>query len=872
MDHTPRTHRPGPPDPARSGKGPAAAAGQAPAPLLPGCREVLARAPVLVTELDAQGRIRYLNPFLERLTGWSLQEVEGRDWFETFLPEEDRGRIRDLFREAMAATPSRSNVNAILTRRGERREIAWNDQVIADEEGRNCLLAIGMDITETLQLREKTRLAEAAIDSSPNPIAFADPAGKLSYVNEAFVRTWKLASREEALGRPAASFWQDRAAAEKVVQALHREGSWTGVLAARLADGSSLELHLSAHAVRDSQGRISALMAWFQDVSQTREAQRALHRSQELLRRILDSIRTFVVVFSAEGGILEANQSALNLVGMQRQEVVGRTLAEVPWWKDRPETDRVRSCLLQAAAGAPVRAEFTLTAADGRRVVLDMAFRPIREDGHLRIVVCGMDVTERTESLRVLEASEEKYRQLHQSIRDAFLSTDLQGRILECNPAFESLAGYSRQELQQLPAGALSVETWPLDEPETRHRILTEGDSGLREMRLRRKDGAVRTVELRTFLIRDRRQQPAAVWSLIRDISERRAMEEALRASEARLREAQQLAGFGNWELDLRTGELNWSEETCRIFEITPQEFTGSEAAFYSRVHPEDREMVQQAYLRSLQERTPYTIIHRVLLPDGRIKYVQEHCVTFYDHDGRPVRSLGTVQDITASHIAHLKLEASLREKEVLLRELHHRVKNNLQILSSLLHFQSQKTGASEVLRETQDRLRSLQLVHERLYRSSDLARVELGAYVEDLCRQLQLSLHDRCPGGRLEVRAASVEVPSQTAVPVGMLLTELVTNAFKHGLKDATYGVVRVETRVEGDVLRLRVEDSGPGLTGPAVPPAGGSFGLRLVQELVEQLHGTLEVSTGPGWPVCIAIPLRTGSPGEPLPPRAHG
>jgi PAS domain S-box-containing protein len=834
-----------------------ASAARPKATLLPHCREVLAQAPVLVVELDARGAIRWVNPYLEQVTGWSLQEIRDSDWFEMLVPEEDRASARDVFRAAMASKPTRGNVNAILTRRGERREIAWNDQVIEDGQGNPALLAIGMDITETIRLKEKAHLAESAIESSPDAIAFADSSARLSYVNSTFVRLWKLPSREEAVGRPATSFWRDSAAAEQVLEALRRDGSWRGELTARLADGSSAVLRLSAHSVCDAQGNSTALMAWFQDVSEARMADQALRQSRELLRRILDSIRTSVILLSAAGVVLEANQSFLNLVRRRREEVVGRSFGEAPWWEETGELERVRACLEQAFTGRVSSADLTLAGAGGQRVVLDMAFRPLYgESGELRIVACGMDITERLESLRVVKESEEKYRQLHQSMRDAFLSVDLQGHVLECNSAFEAMVGYSRQELETLASRALSVRSWPLDDPQVRKRILADGDSGLYETSLRRKDGSVLAVELRTFLVRDREGKPTAMWSIVRDITERKAMEEALRSSEARLREAQRLAGLGSWQLDPTTGELTWSEEIYRIFETTPEEFPGTEAAFLSMVHPDDREMVDQAYRRSLRERTPYSVIHRLLFPDGRIKYVQEHCETVYDEEGHPLRSLGTVQDITARHTIQLKLEASLREKEVLLRELHHRVKNNLQILSSLLHFQSQKTGASELLRDIQDRLRSLQLVHERLYRSPNLARIELGSYLDDLCRQLRLSFHDQCPGARLELQMEPLEVPSQVALAVGMIVTELVVNAFKHGLSGGNGGFVRVALQKTAAGLHLQVEDSGPGLEDPSVLETGSSFGLRVVRDLVAQLGGRLHLQAGPGCRVQIVIP----------------
>ncbi|MCS6293090.1 MAG: PAS domain S-box protein [Nitrospira sp.] len=142
-------------------------------------------------------------------------------------------------------------------------------------------------------------------------------------------------------------------------------------------------------------------------------------------------------------------------------------------------------------------------------------------------------------------------------------------------------------------------------------------------------------------------------------ITERKRAEEALRESEARLREAQAMAHLGNWELDLVNDRLLCSDEIFRIFEVDQAQFSASYEAFLNAVHPDDRAPVNEAYQRSVQNRTPYAIVHRLLMPDGRIKYVQERGETFYDDEGRPLRSMGTVQDITERREDQLQLQHS---------------------------------------------------------------------------------------------------------------------------------------------------------------------------------------------------------------------
>ena len=146
----------------------------------------------------------------------------------------------------------------------------------------------------------------------------------------------------------------------------------------------------------------------------------------------------------------------------------------------------------------------------------------------------------------------------------------------------------------------------------------------------------------------------------IRDITEKKKIEEQLMESNIRFKEAERIAHLGNWELDLKKNKLRWSDETYRIFEISPKEFHGSYEDFIDLVHIEYREMVNQAYANSLKNRIPFDILYRIRMKDGRIKHIHERCETFYADDGTPYRSIGTVHDITERKLTEERLKRQL--------------------------------------------------------------------------------------------------------------------------------------------------------------------------------------------------------------------
>ncbi len=154
---------------------------------------------------------------------------------------------------------------------------------------------------------------------------------------------------------------------------------------------------------------------------------------------------------------------------------------------------------------------------------------------------------------------------------------------------------------------------------------------------------------------------------LSRDITERKQAENALIESTRRLTEAQRLASLGSWALDMRTNRLEWSEEVFRIFEVDPGRFRASYEAFLEMVHPDDRSRVHQTYAESLKSRKPYEIVHRLRMPDGRIKYVEERCETEYDGAGLPLRSLGTVLDVTRQRQAERDVQEAADHLQAIL-------------------------------------------------------------------------------------------------------------------------------------------------------------------------------------------------------------
>ena len=233
------------------------------------------------------------------------------------------------------------------------------------------------------------------------------------------------------------------------------------------------------------------------------------------------------------------------------------------------------------------------------------------------------------------------------------------------------------------------------------------------------------------------------------------------------------------------------------------------------------------------------------------------------------LESVCVAQDIRALKEAESALRRSLREKDVLLREVHHRVKNNLQVVSSLLHAEQQAVSDPDARRRfevSQQRIRSMAAIHEQLYRTDDLSRVDFAAYLDDLAGHLPQA-HDGTRH-RLRVDAVPVQLPLSTALPAGIIVNELVANAFEHAFPEGQTGTVTVQVRTGDTAATLTVCDDGVGdpgwlasANGSDAPPEA-SIGRRLVRGLIRQLRGTLNVTTDGGTCVSVTFPVQDATP----------
>lgn len=391
---------------------------------------------------------------------------------------------------------------------------------------------------------------------------------------------------------------------------------------------------------------------------------RQLRDSELRSRTVLDNVLDGIISINEQGIVESFNRAAERIFGYPAEEVIGRNVKML-----MPEPYHSQHDLYLGnyiSSGVPkiigIGSEVVGLRKDGTIFPMDLAVTETWLEGRHIFTGIARDISLRKQAEDLISRTS----RLNQAILDgadySIIATDTDGVILTFNRGAEKMLGYTANELVgkftpallhdmhevQQRALELTAAGIPVEPGfEVFVAVARQGKPDTNEWSYVRKDGSRFPVLLTVTALRDEHGDVTGFLGIARDITEQKKAAQELRESSESVARAQQIAHFGNWDWNIETGSLRWSDEMYRIFGLQPQEFSANYEAFLQAVHPDDRELVRNAVNSAIVQRTPYCIEHRVVLPDGSERTVHEQGEAFFNDEGKPVRMLGTVQDIT---------------------------------------------------------------------------------------------------------------------------------------------------------------------------------------------------------------------------------
>jgi PAS domain S-box-containing protein len=599
-----------------------------------------------------------------------------------------------------------------------------------------------------------------------------------------------------------------------------------------------------------------------------------LRESEEKYRLLVEGQKDMVVELDTEGRFLFVSPSYCEMFGKTEEELIGKKFIPSVHQDDRESTVKSMKCLYNPPYTCYV--EQRAMTRDGW-LWIAWSDKAVRDDkGNVStIIAVGRDINERKKAEEALKESEAHYRAIFEHTGTATIIVEEDTTISLANAEFEKLSGYSREELEGKMGWADFVEKNYLKKMKKYHSLRRTDPAAapiIYDFRFIDRQANVKNIHLNVDIIPGTKKSVASLLDITErkkaekalakltieitnvnvllkaEIKERKRMDQIVDDNVKRLKLALESSEMGAWDLDIVNDTSIRTLEHDQIFGYDSLLPEWGSKIFFEHILTADRKYVQQKFENAYETNKLYFQC-RIIRPDKQIRWIEVYGNVYRDEKDVPIRMLGVVRDITERKEAETHLLRVIGEKEMLLREIHHRVKNNMQIISSLLSLESSQVFDKRdiaLFTIVQDRVKSISLIHDNLYQSEDLSSIKFEDYIKNLSSQL-FSTYARNSNIKLVTDIVDVKFNMETAIPLGLILNELVSNSLKHAFPDSE-GEIFISLHHNGEEIEVIIKDNGVGLPEDMELKNPRKLGLQLVNTLVEQLEGTIEVDRSHG------------------------
>ncbi len=707
------------------------------------------------------------------------------------------------------------------------------------------------------ELKQSRRFARSLIDSSLDMIMAADQQGRITEYNPAASLRFGYEA-EEVTGLDTRVLYADPAEYARVQAELELHGAYMGEVRNKDKFGNVFISFLSASKLYDEEGNVIGAMGVSRDITRMKQDQEALRASEERYRDLFENATDLIQSVRPDGRFEYVNEAWKRTLGYSDKELAGLTV----WDLIHPEhADACRSYFERVMRGdAPHEIRTVFVAKDGRAVTVEGSTSLRYGDGGPAATrSIFRDITGAVSASRRLQEHEAKWKALFESSEHMFWTVDPELRITSHNKGYGDMIERLYGARPEVNLDATRPRTRFASDDyhafwEGKYRLAFDGQAVRFETDRTDRTGARVCNEVFLSPVFGSDGRVKEVFGIGHEITEQKEAEETVREQGARLKAIfESSANMMIWTLDRDLRITSFNPHFQRAIEgIHGIRFEVGDAfaeRMAARVAPRHVKSLLQKYTNALNGKPQQFEVELIDLR-GEPAWV-ENFLNPIVVDGAVSEISCLAYGITDRKQAQRALEHSLAEKEVLLKEVHHRVKNNLQVISSITKLQERRmgldAGVQEMLHHSRDRIRSMALIHERLYQNKQFSSIDLAGYIDGLSRELVASYST---GGRvaLELELEPVHVSIDQAMPCGLLLNELISNALKHAYPEQAGGVVRVRLRCEGDTVRIAVSDDGPGLPADFDERRDGGLGMELIATLTEQLDGRMERSDRSG------------------------
>lgn len=720
---------------------------------------------------------------------------------------------------------------------------------------------LGSALAERQKARALTTQAEKTtliLDGIRDGYYEVDLKGRFIFVNEALARKWGR-SREEMLGKSYRNFLEPESIDRvfSIFNEVFRTGRARLCLEAQVRDvrGERHIIEFSVSLLKNEAGEPSGFYGIVHDITDRVRIEQELRAANARFESLLEALPDVIYFKDLEGRNLIINRAMEELAGLSRDKIIGKKDEEI--FPPELALQCKQSDFEVLKQKKPLKFYESLIDKNGRERYFENIKSPVfdQADNLIGIVGISRNITELKQAEDRLKESERSFRSLFENSTLGLYRTTPDGRILLANPTLIRMLGY--ESFEELANRILGKDDFEPHYPRKMflERIKREGEIRGLEAAWRKKDGSFIYVRESARAIKDETGKILYFEGTVEDITEKKEAELKLAAQQELFQTVLDSAKDIIFILDKDYRILLFNRMVERYFGVSPEEVTGRNMAdFYPA---EDWPAARDRFDRVLKGEIVREDVNLHYKDKKMILGVTE--VPLRNKEGEIYGLCGIARDVSGRVEMERALESSVQEKEALLREIHHRVKNNMQIISSLLNLQAYHVKNPEltaIIRDCQARIRSMAMIHEHLYKSTNLARINFADYLDRLFVHLYNVHRQSQQKITLETELEPVELDIGTAIPLGLMASEIISNSFKHAFPGDRTGTVKIILKnLEPSGFKLEISDDGVGLSDSFSLERSQTFGMQLVDLLRDQLGARLDLDRASGTRFTITI-----------------
>ena len=806
-----------------------------------------------IQAVDLEGNIVYVNDTLCRITGYKKHEILGGNVASLRTP--DGRQFPKAILDDVVRTGS-ARFRAFQPRKdGSAFPIDVN--CVLEPTGGKIVLFVARDITEQKKIEdafEKTQaLLKSTLDSQKDIyIVCIDKDFKCLYANKAYReikrRTLGLEIEEGAClldNIPIDIFLKD------YVSNFRRALAGEAVRAVETYESLGMTIESLYNPMYSAGGEIIGVTSFAIDMTEKRNDERRIEYEQYLNEALMDAIPDTIYYKDTQGRFIRVNKaqyekaglsSADALIGKTDFDIFARESAEASYEDEREII----------ATGKPLidRGERKVWS-DGSVAWYSATKVPFFDEKKNIVGIIGIsrDITEHVMMENALRESESRWRSIITASPDGIVEMLYDGTILFASEKCGSLFGYD--DVKESVGKNILGYVDPSDRSramENISKILSGEKRGDNVFLARKKDGTAISIEINSERLPSGIDNPPRIISIVRDVSERRRREEELAESRQKYLDLLNSIGEGFCYLDADEVFRMANPAAESVFGVEPASLVGK--PLYDFFDEEGRKIGEKE-IESRRKGLSTIHIAPIIRVDGERRWLQVNASPLKDRTGEFMGSTVIFRDITDELKARESLNRLVKNKEMLMKELEHRVKNSLTLVSSLLGIAMHELAdekAVGVFEDTISRIQSMSAIYERLYLAESVESIDFGTYVDGLAKSIFRTFYAEMSPISLVVEVEHIEIDTKRAISLGLILNELLTNALKYAFPDDRSGVINVVFRATEGKISLTVSDNGVGMPDPHIPDSSPSMGMTLIRLLADQIGAvmTAELSHG--------------------------